>query len=69
MPLSTETIAALEATKEAVQDFLDTRLEEIDAQAEALRSLKVSFSTLSESSTSRATDEALETISSILTEV
>ena len=66
MGLSAQTIAKLEAAKEAVNEFYERRLQEVDSQAAALRDTDVSVSSLTLLSSEEVSSKALETIASVV---
>ena len=68
MALSQEKIQQLEDLKSSIEEWIQQRLDEIDAQAEFLKSVDVSVSSLGEQTQTNAADEAQTIIDSILTE-
>lgn len=66
MALSDETLAKLEVAKVAIQEYLDTRVGEIDDLVSNLKAYGVPLDSLSVGTTEAATDEAMASISALL---
>jgi hypothetical protein len=64
--LSEESLASLDEAKTAIEDWQEQKIAEIESQAAFLRSVDVSISTLSESTSDDAVNGAQEIIDSIL---
>lgn len=66
MPLSPETLAALEESKVAVEEYRDRRIAEIDDLVANLKAYGVPLDSLASGTTEAAVDEALSSLTTLL---